>query len=81
MNLPTLCVQSGAVITEAVIVGARSPLVSRYIASRRARAIVMVNTVCRWLADFINGIKVGNGWHRKTPFAAAIIVLPVCKTT
>jgi hypothetical protein len=63
MSLSTLRVQSGTVLAKSVSTIAKSPFILRYVAARRARAIVVMNAICGWFRSFIDGIEIGCCWH------------------
>ena len=57
MSLFTLFIDSDAIIAEPVSAVAESALILWYVAARRARTIVVVNAICGWFFDLINGVE------------------------
>ena len=67
MRLPAVVVKFDAVVAEAVSTISGAALVSGNVASRNARAIVVVNAMCCWLLGFVNGMELGCCRHGIAP--------------
>jgi len=67
MNLSALRVQSGTVIAKSVAAVTDLSLFLWYVTARRTRAIVVMDTQCRWFFNFVNGIEVEYSRHGISP--------------
>jgi hypothetical protein len=73
MNLLSLFIQSDAIIAEPISAVSGSPFILRYVASGRARAVVVMDAICGWFASFVDGIKGLCCWHGVFSFGEGII--------
>jgi hypothetical protein len=63
MNLAALRVEPSAVVAKPVVICSWSPLVRWYVAARRTCTVVVIDTVCGWLDNLIDGIETSSWGH------------------
>jgi len=67
MSLLTFFVEPNAIITESVSTVAGSALILWYVATRGARAVVVMNAMGGWFFDFVNGVEIRCCGHGISP--------------
>lgn len=68
MILLAFSIHANAVIAQPIASHSRLAFPSWYIASRRARTVVVVNAVFWILLDLVDRIKFWHFWHSEPPF-------------
>jgi len=67
MSLLTFPVEPNAIIAESVSTVAGSALILWYVATRGARAVVVMNAICWWFFCLVNGIEIRCCSHGISP--------------
>jgi hypothetical protein len=72
MKLFAFSIHSAAIVAESIAAVTRSALVLGYVAAWWARTIIVVNTICGWFRNFIDGIKLSYCRHGLPPLASIL---------
>jgi hypothetical protein len=63
-DLASVFVQHRTVIAQPVFACARLVFLRRfYVTAWSTCAVVVMNAICSWLLDFVNGVEIGYRWH------------------
>ena len=76
MSSLTLVVQSNAVIAKPISSRALATLILWDVAAGRTRTVVVMNAICSWLLDFIDGIELSYFRHLSTLLSGKKIITP-----